>query len=97
MSLNRGTYLGRWAKITTILALLVGPKSVSTTPCNILYINQKAIRRGTFRSVKDLVAQIERFVKQYNTHATPFVWTATADSILGKLERLCERTAGTQP
>ena len=59
-------------------------------------ITQKAIRRGTFRSVKDLVVQIERFVKQYNTHATPFVWTATADSILGKLERLCERIAGTR-
>jgi putative transposase len=29
-------------------------------------ITQRAIRRGSFRSVRDLVANIERFVKRYN-------------------------------
>ena len=58
-------------------------------------ITQRAIRRGTFRSVRDLVANIERFVKRYNRRAQPFVWTATADSILEKIERLCKAVAAT--
>jgi transposase len=59
-------------------------------------ITQKAIRRGTFGSVKELVTQIEHFVKTYNAHARPFTWTATADSIFRKIERLCEHISGTQ-
>jgi putative transposase len=58
-------------------------------------ITQKAIRRGTFGSVKELVAQIDHFVRTYNAQATPFAWTATADSILKKIERLCEHISGT--
>ena len=59
-------------------------------------ITQKAIRRGTFGSVKELVAKIERFVDRYNAEARPFSWTATPDSILEKIQRLCERISGTQ-
>ena len=58
-------------------------------------ITQQAIRRGTFRSVGDLVARIDDFVRRYNHHCHPFVCTATADSILDKLERLCKAIAGT--
>jgi len=53
-------------------------------------ITQRAIRRGTFRSVKELVSKIEQFVGQYNHKTKPFVWTATADSILEKIKRLCQ-------
>ena len=53
-------------------------------------ITQKAIRRGTFRNVKDLVAKIDYFVNHYNKETQPFVWTATAESILGKIKRLCQ-------
>lgn len=53
-------------------------------------ITQRAIRRGTFRSVKALIAKIEQFVSQYNRLSHPFVWTATADSILQKIRRLCQ-------
>ena len=53
-------------------------------------ITQKAIRRGTFRSVRDLVAKIENFVTHYNAKSKPFRWTATADSIFEKLQRLCK-------
>jgi len=52
-------------------------------------ITQKAIRRGTFKSVKELISKIEQFVNHYNTNARPFIWTATADSILEKIKRLC--------
>ena len=59
-------------------------------------ITQQAIRRGTFRSVKDLVAKIEGFVQHYNAQARPFSWVATADSILQKVQRLCEHISRTQ-
>src|SRR6266849_1353610 len=46
--------------------------------------------------VKELVAKIESFVHRYNAEARPFSWTATPDSILEKIQRLCERISGTQ-
>ncbi len=58
-------------------------------------ITQRAIRRGSFTSVPQLVAKIDQFVQHYNRHARPFLWTATADAILGKLERLCTVINGT--
>jgi len=60
------------------------------------WITRQAIRRGTFRSVKELVLRIDRFVHTHNASARPFAWTATADSILAKLQRLCERISGTE-
>ena len=45
-------------------------------------ITHRAIRRGSFRTVQELIARIERFVKRYNDTARPFRWTATADSVL---------------
>jgi putative transposase len=58
-------------------------------------ITQRAIRRGSFRSVKELVQKIDAFVQHYNQSSRPFVWTATADSILEKIARLCSRISGT--
>lgn len=58
-------------------------------------ITQSAIRRGTFRSVKELTDKIDRFVTHYNRTTQPFVWTATADSILKKIERLCQSISET--
>ena len=57
-------------------------------------ITQRAIRRGTFRSVKDLVDNIGRFVKNYNANSKPFAWTATTDSILEKIERFYKCISG---
>ena len=59
-------------------------------------ITQRAIRRGTFKSVKDLIEKINRFVEQYNKNSRPFVWTATADSIIKKIDRLCQHISGTR-
>ena len=58
-------------------------------------ITQQAIRRGTFRSVKELIEKIDQYAGTSNNHAHPFVWTATADSIFAKIQRLCERISGT--
>ena len=51
--------------------------------------------RGSFRSVKELVQKIDAYVANYNLHRRPFVWTATNDSILAKLKRLCKVINGT--
>ena len=59
------------------------------------HISEKAIRRGSFTSTKELVAKIEAFVDNYNEQARPFVWTATADSILRKVEKICKLISGT--
>ncbi|MGQ0766735.1 MAG: IS630 family transposase [Gemmatimonadota bacterium] len=58
-------------------------------------ITQRAIRRGSFKHVRELIQRIERFVGHYNLTAQPFRWTATADSIIGKLARLAQRISGT--
>ena len=54
-------------------------------------ITQKAIRRGSFKSVKQLVDKINEFVNKYNKNSKPFVWTKTSEEILEKIERLCKR------
>jgi len=58
-------------------------------------ITQQAIRRGSFKSTKQLIEKIEQFVAAYNPKAKPFAWVATADSIFEKLQRLCLRISGT--
>jgi transposase len=50
-------------------------------------ITDKRIRRGTFRSVPQLITAIEEFIAQHNHHAKPFVWTAKAEAILAKIAR----------
>ena len=48
-------------------------------------ITRKRIRRGVFRSVPDLVAAIEEFIRLNNENPKPFVWTKNVDSILEKV------------
>ena len=59
-------------------------------------ITQKAIRRGSFSSTRQLKNKIEQFVKNYNENSQPFTWTATADSILAKLSRFFKSISGTR-
>jgi transposase len=47
-------------------------------------ITRQAIRRGTFRSVKDLITAIETYIDGWNERCQPFTWTKTADEILSK-------------
>ena len=50
-------------------------------------LTDKMIRRGVFRSVDDLVKAIEEYLRVHNDDPKPFVWTATAESILAKVRR----------
>jgi transposase len=54
-------------------------------------ITDKRIRRGSFTSVRSLEKAIEEYLDDNNENPKPFVWTADADLILGKIRRLCER------
>jgi len=50
-------------------------------------ITGKRIRRGTFRSVKQLVDAIMAFIKDHNSNPKFFVWTAQVEDILKKVRR----------
>ena len=50
-------------------------------------VTDKAIRRGVFPSVPDLIAAIEQYLQANNDDPTPFVWTATAEEIFEKVRR----------
>ncbi len=50
-------------------------------------LSRQAIRRGAFRSVRELVARIEAFIESWNAGASPFVWTKSDDEILAKAVR----------
>ena len=65
-------------------------------------LSQKSIRRGSFRSVDDLRRAIGEFLKAWNSNPVPFVWTASVERILEKVERCRRRlkqldAGGTKP
>jgi transposase len=57
-------------------------------------ITRKRIRRGVFRSVPELVAAIEEYIRLNNENPKPFVWRRKAEEILEKVAR-CKAIAGT--
>jgi transposase len=50
-------------------------------------LTDKALRRGVFHSVPDLIAKIQGYLDASNGDPKPFIWTATADEILAKVRR----------
>jgi len=72
------------------------------TPTSSSWINQverffallaeKQIKRGAHKSVKELIAAIEEFIKQPNADPRPLRWTKSADDILASIDRFCRRT-----
>lgn len=58
-------------------------------------ITNKRIRRGIFRSVKELEGAIREYIEVHNEDPKPFVWTRTADEILASIARFAQRTATT--
>jgi transposase len=55
-------------------------------------ITRRRIRRGTFNHVRELEQAIHDYLDHYNRDPKPFVWTASANAILDKVKRFCERT-----
>ncbi len=54
-------------------------------------LTSKWLRRGTHRSVKELVASIRTWITNWNDQPRPFVWHKTADEILTNLAAYCSR------
>ena len=50
-------------------------------------ITRQAIRRGSFDSVRELVAAIRAFIDGWNDRCHPFVWTKPAEEILAGAKR----------
>jgi transposase len=50
-------------------------------------LTDKAIRRGVFHSVDELITDIENYLRVNNDDPKPFVWTATTEQILAKVTR----------
>src|ERR1700726_2626742 len=56
-------------------------------------ITERKIRRGIYRSVAALRADIASFIERHNRDPKPFKWTKSADDILQSIERFCLRNA----
>ena len=50
-------------------------------------LTDKNLRRGVFASVPDLITSIQTYIDASNADPKPYVWTATAESILAKVVR----------
>jgi transposase len=50
-------------------------------------ITRKRIRRGTFRSVRDLVQAIQAYIRENNKSPRPFQWVASANTIVRKVRK----------
>ena len=55
-------------------------------------ITNKRIRRGVFRSVKELESAIRDYIAIHNENPKPFTWTKSADEILASIARFAQRT-----
>ena len=47
-------------------------------------ITRQALRRGSFPTVADLIAAIERFIDTWNDRCAPFTCTKDPDTIIAK-------------
>jgi transposase len=50
-------------------------------------LTDRRLRRGTFTSVAELSNAITTWASHWNTNPRPFIWKATADDILAKVQR----------
>ena len=50
-------------------------------------LTTKAIKRGSFYNVEDLIGAIQEYINEHNSCPKPFIWTASANDILAKVKR----------
>lgn len=55
-------------------------------------LTEKQLRRGVYRSTRELEQAITRYLEAHNQNPKPFVWTKTANQILDSIARFCQRT-----
>jgi len=54
-------------------------------------LTTKWIKRGSHRSVRDLVASIRTWIANWNDDPKPYIWHKSADEILDGLAAYCQR------
>jgi transposase len=54
-------------------------------------VTERCVRRGSHTAVRALEQAMLGYLDQRNEDPKPFVWTASADMILGKVDRICQR------
>lgn len=50
-------------------------------------LDQKRLRRGTFRSVPQLIDAVMSYIEQHNSNPKPITWHKTAEQIIEKVGR----------
>jgi len=60
-------------------------------------LTQKRVRRWSFGSVIELQQTITEFLKAWNQDPKPFIWTASVESIMEKIEKRRQRLEIIQP
>jgi transposase len=92
---NYGTHkhqkVQRWLEKHSRFKLHFTPTSASWT--NLVErwfreLTEKGLRRAAFTSVEHLEQSIGEFLENYNDDPKPFVWTASVEAILTKLEKV---------
>jgi transposase len=58
-------------------------------------LTNKKLRRGAYRSVRALNADIRAWIETWNDHPRPYVWIKTADQILDAIRSYCQRITPT--
>jgi len=53
-------------------------------------ITDKRIRRGSFSSVPELISAIDEYLENHNQNPQLFVWSASVEKILGKINKCKE-------
>jgi transposase len=54
-------------------------------------LTEKQLRRGVFRSTRELEEAILHYLESHNQQPKPFIWTKSADQILASIARFCKR------
>lgn len=57
-------------------------------------LQRRCLERGVFCSVDALQAALEKWIEVWNEQARPFRWTKTADQIIDRICRYCDRISG---
>ncbi|MFE9644905.1 IS630 family transposase [Streptomyces sp. NPDC006365] len=57
-------------------------------------LERRCLERGVFCSLDELKTALEDWIKTWNEDARPFKWTKTADQIIDRICRYCDRISG---
>lgn len=66
---------------------------INLVECWFAVLTNRRLRRGSFRSTRQLETAVKVYVEENNESPRPFVWTKSADDILESVKRFCLQTS----